>query len=236
MAETKKSPKKNRRVRRERRERRFLPDPTRTSVPAFVAALVGGLVLGAGVYGQWVREVPFEIAPYLVGVGGLLAVAALWLGDAGLVPVRVGDAGVALERRHEVVRVAWCDMKRVRVEGRQLTIDATSGGPVTIPIAAHPLAVSWIVSESARRVPEVVDVPRSLAEQLPAPGERDGEVLPVGEVQVAGRHCASSDKPISFERDARLCPNCAQVYHKDHVPKSCVTCGSEIAGRALPAA
>ena len=53
--------------------------------------------------------------------------------------------------------------------------------------------------------------------------------------QVAGRRCAATDKIISFERDARLCPNCAQVYHKDNVPKECVTCGTEVAGRAVQA-
>jgi len=81
----------------------------------------------------------------------------------------------------------------------------------------------------------VMDVKRSVVKELPEPKERDGELLTIDSLQVAGRHCAATDKPIAFERDARLCPNCAQVYHKDHVPKKCVTCNADLVGRVYKA-
>jgi hypothetical protein len=68
---------------------------------------------------------------------------------------------------------------------------------------------------------------------LPEPRDLDGELVALEGVQVAGRHCAASDKPISFERDARLCPNCAQVYLKDNVPKKCVTCERDLGSAAI---
>ena len=66
-----------------------------------------------------------------------------------------------------------------------------------------------------------------------------GDIIPVLElvalegVQVAGRHCAATEKTIAFERDARLCPNCAQVYLKDNVPKTCVTCERDLGSAAI---
>jgi hypothetical protein len=49
-----------------------------------------------------------------------------------------------------------------------------------------------------------------------------------------GKRCAESDVIISYEPDARVCPRCERVYHKDHVPKSCV-CGASLAEVKAPA-
>ena len=103
----------------------------------------------------------------------------------------------------------------------------------TIPIAAHPRAVAWILAEGTKRVPEAMNVKKSDLAGLPEPRDLDGELVVLEGVQVAGRHCAATDKPIAFERDARLCPNCAQVYLKDNVPKKCVTCEHELGSAAL---
>src|SRR5688572_33462996 len=100
------------------------------------------------------------------------------------------------------------------------------------PYAAHPKAVAWILAEGTKRVPEVMNVKKSELASLPEPKELDGELVPLEGVQVAGRHCAASEKPIAFERDARLCPNCAEVYLKDQVPKKCVTCEHELGSAA----
>ena len=68
---------------------------------------------------------------------------------------------------------------------------------------------------------------------LPEPKDTDGELVPVEGLQVAGRQCAKSGKAISFERDARLCPNCGQVYHHTSVPKRCMTCKAELGEKAI---
>ena len=78
-----------------------------------------------------------------------------------------------------------------------------------------------------------MNVKKSELATLPEPKDLDGELVLLEGVQVAGRHCAASGKPISFERDARLCSNCAQVYLKDAVPKKCVTCEQDLGSSAI---
>jgi hypothetical protein len=228
MAETKKKKK----AKRERKERRFSPEQTYSSGAAVAVGMVGALAAGAGVWGQWISETPHGFAPYLFGGGAIALGAALWFGDAGAVPVRIGDAGVALERGTELTRLAWCDLETVEVVGKQLVLrgDKTT---FTIPVAAHPKAVAWILAEGTKRVPDAMNVKKSQLADLPEPKDLDGELVLLEGVQVAGKHCAASEKPIAFERDARLCPNCAEVYLKDQVPKKCVTCEHELGSAAI---
>jgi hypothetical protein len=228
MAETKKKKK----AKRERKERRFSPEQTYSSGAAVAAGMLGALAAGAGVWGQWISETPHSYAPYLFGGGAFALGAALWFGDAGAVPVRIGDAGVALERGTELSRIAWCDLQTVEVVGTQLFLRG-EGMTFSIPVAAHPKAVAWILAEGTKRVPEVMNVKSSQVTGLPEPKDLDGELVPLEGVQVAGKHCAASDKPIAFERDARLCPNCAEVYLKDQVPKKCVTCEHDLGNAAI---
>ncbi len=228
MAETKKKKK----VKRERKERRFSPEQTYSSGAAVGAGMLGALALGAGVWGQWISDVPHTFAPYLFGGGAIVLGGALWFGDAGAVPVRIGDAGIALERGTELTRLAWCDLETVEVSGKQLLVKG-KGNSFSIPIAAQPKAAAWILAEGTRRVPSAMNVKKSDLTGLPEPKDLDGELVPLEGVQVAGRHCAATGKPIAFERDARLCPNCAQVYLKDAVPKQCVTCERDLGSSAI---
>jgi hypothetical protein len=228
MAETKKKKK----AKRERKERRVSPEQTYSSGAAVGAGMLGALALGAGVWGQWISENPHTFAPYLFGGGALVLGASLWFGDAGAVPVRLGDAGIALERGTELTRLAWCDLETVQVTGKQLSVKG-KGASFSIPIAAHPKAVAWILAEGTRRVPDAMNVKKSDLTGLPEPKDLDGELVAVEGVQVAGRLCAATGKPIAFERDARLCPNCAQVYLKDAVPKQCLTCERELGSSAI---
>jgi hypothetical protein len=232
MADVKKAkPKKQAQAKRVRKERRFVPEPTYASRASIIGGMLGALLLGAGVYGQWLSDDPRAIAPYLFGVGAIGLGAALWFGDAGALPVRVGEVGIAIEKGSELVRLAWCDLERVFTERNELV---AKGKELTlrIPIAAHRIAVAWILSEGTKRVPAVMDVKRQSLAQLPEPKEADGEQVVLESLQITGRHCAASGKPISFERDARLCPNCAQVYLKDQVPKKCVTCEADLGTKA----
>ncbi len=234
MAESTKSTKKSKKkaTKRERKERRFQPKQTHTSVLAVAGGMVGALVLGAGVYDQWINETPHTYARWIVTAGVVVLGAALWFGDMGAHPVRVGEAGIAVEKGDELVRLAWCDIERVSIDRGQLIAKGVEGLTLTIPLSAHPAAAAWILAEGTRRIPRKMDVKGSAVDTLPKPSDSDGEVLVIEDLQFAGRQCAASDMTISFERDARLCPNCGQVYHKDHVPKKCVTCGEIMPTRA----
>src|SRR5687767_12302119 len=110
MVEGKKAKKKRK---RERKERRFSGEVAQTSRAAVGAGIVGGLALGAGVYAQWVRAVPLEQAPFILAGGAFTLGAALMFGDTKTPAVRIGDAGIALEKGNELVRVPWCDIDRV---------------------------------------------------------------------------------------------------------------------------
>jgi hypothetical protein len=232
MAETK--TKKGKKTRRSRKERRYVGEQTYTSKLTVAIGMLGALGLGAGVYSQWVSENPAQAAPYLLVAGALLLAGALYYGDLGTLPIRVGDAGVAIEHGKEVERVTWCDLERVHVKDGKLRLES-KGQTLEIAIAAHPKGVSRILAEGTRRVPDAMDVKRSALSGLPEPREDDGEVLVVESLQVAGRTCAASGKTIAFERDARLCPLCCQVYLKDVVPEKCLTCDAELGEKALRA-
>lgn len=224
---TKQQKKKKKSHKHQRRERRFRPQQTHTSVVSAAAGMLGAIALGAGVYAEWISDPAHSFAPYVVTAGAVVLGAALWFGDRGMVPVRVGDAGIAVEKGNELVRLAWCDIQRIHVERGQLIAQGDELS-LNIPLGAQPLAVSWILAEAARRMPDVVDVKGSVVDDLPEPKEGDGEPRVIDSAQVAGRQCASSGEVIAFERDARLCPSCGQVYHKAHVPKKCVTCGADV--------
>jgi hypothetical protein len=233
MAETPRK-KKKKLARRERKERRFLPEPTQGSKLVAIVGMLGAAAAGAGVYGLWVREDPVSYARFLVAAGAVVLGIALWMADFGIVPVRVGDGGVVVEKGKDLLRLAWCDMDRIFVEGDQLVM-ASEALTLRIPIKGQPKAVAWILSEATQRVPDAMDVKRSVVDDLPEPKEDDGQLMTIDSLQVAGRHCKQCSKLISFERDARLCPTCAEVYHHDHLPKKCTTCNGEIAGRAVRA-
>jgi hypothetical protein len=104
---------------------------------------------------------------------------------------------------------------------------------LSIPVGAHPKATAFIVAEAQRRLPKILKGDEASWKVLGASADSSGEETSVAGDQVAGRRCAATKKIISFERDARLCQNCAQVYHKDNVPQKCVTCDAELAGRTV---
>jgi hypothetical protein len=233
MAASKKA-KKHAAAKRERRERRFSPEETYASRVTVYAGMLGALGLGAGVYAQWLRPEPLSYGPILVGLGGVLFAGSLWKGTAEVGHVRVGDAGVALEKGNDVVRILWCDIERASIEDGRVLVRGKETS-LSFPLDAHPKASAWLVSEGGRRVPDVMGFSRAALDRLPEPKEFDGELVSVEELQIAGRHCRASGKPIAFERDARLCPNCGESYLKDQVPKTCLTCQAELGTRAREA-
>ena len=154
---------------------------------------------------------------------------AIWLGTSGEPPLRVGDAGIAVEKGglrrmpwYAVERIEWRDMAVQNFrQGHEL------GAPmnITIPTESHGTAAAWVVREARARIPRAVDVPEDVA--LPNTSTSDGETVRLEPTQVVGKHCAASGKIIAFEPDARVCPRCERVYHRAHVPGTC-ECGATL--------
>ncbi len=233
MAEssTKKRKKKSG-IKKKRYERKFVADAMQSSKGSALLGAAGALCLGAGVYAQWIRDPALSYGTYLVAGGAIVLGAAMWFGDVSGTPVRVGEGGVAVERGSDVMRLLWCDIDNIKLVGGNLVV-AGDGTKLEIPVAAHKLAIAWILKEAAERVPEALDVKGSAADGLPEARDSDGEKLVVKDLQIAGRRCAESDEMITLERDARVCATCGQVYHHRHVPRSCVTCESSLGKNAL---
>jgi hypothetical protein len=192
--------------------------------------------MGAGaweLFGSALFDTGVEPASYgrpILIVGALLAAVATWLGTSGEPALRVGDAGLAVEKRglrrmpwYAIEQVTW-RQEAVRVAGKD-----EDGNALTIVarIAAQPQAAAWIASEARARIPAKVDVPADATLPAAAPGA--GKLMRLEPPQAVGKHCAASGRVISFEPDARICPRCERVYHKASVPDEC-PCGAKLAG------
>lgn len=216
-----------------RKERRIATSATYLPRGLAATGLISAVVLGAGVTGQWVLDPAFEYAPYLVAVGGLGVGIALGIGPRETA-VAVGDAGVAVERSRETLRMPWYQIKSITLQGDRLVV-ASAGSTLAFSVGANPGAAALVLSEAAQRVPDVLDVDKSAAEKLPDPTKLDVRRVDVSDDQLAGLSCANSKQVIRLEEDARLCPRCSQVYHRQSVPSRCVSCDAELEGRTLRA-
>jgi hypothetical protein len=233
MAKKTKTPKREKS--RERRERRFDPQGATNARIVYLVGAIGAIAMGAGAWGQFGALVheggpePLKFAPYILAVGALLVGGAIWIGTSGEPAIRVGDAGLAVEKGgvrrmpwYAIERIEWRE-ETVRVTGKDETGVAMS---IAAKLTSHPQAAAWIVKEARERVPTVVDVPEDAT--LPDPRASAGESLALEPPQVVGKHCAASGKVIAFEPDARVCPRCERVYFKTSVPADC-ECGASLA-------
>lgn len=213
-------------------ERRLVAHGQRlNAVPLGIGGL-SALMLGSGTYARWLSPAPAEWATTALALGIAGSLYFAWQLTREGPAIRVGDAGVAIEKGSEMQRLLWCDMERIAVEENNLVLSGT-GPTLRVAVATHALAVSWILKEAAERLPRLLDVPPKLADGLPKPDAKDGAINHVASLQTTGRRCGKSRKVIKYERDARLCPICAQAYIKDEVPGICVTCKQPLAGRTV---
>ena len=53
--------------------------------------------------------------------------------------------------------------------------------------------------------------------------------MKVEPLQLAGCRCKSTDRIIAVEKDGRFCAKCGQTYHKEAVPKNCLSCDARLA-------
>jgi hypothetical protein len=208
------------------KERRFEAEP---GARANFQALIGGLgvtALGAGTYATWVHDVPMDVGPYLFGVGIIGVIIATLMGSSDGLPIRVGDAGVAVERGgSQPERIHWYEIDSVGLEGSdRIVVEGALGKRIVAPLAHHAAAAGWILKEATARIPKRVKVPVEQTPTILKGTDEHGKTLVIEKMQLAGRRCKASNVVISFERDARSCKRCGEVYEKKHVPEKCLTC------------
>lgn len=226
----KKSKERRKAKKPERTERRFAPQRSNGAMLTMGGSILGGLAIGAGAYGQWLADHRLAASPYIVAGGAVVLAGVILWGDMEGSAVRVGDAGVAVEKGGKVTtRIAWCDMKSIELQDGRVRIDAEPTG-CSISVAANPLAAAWVIKEAEDRVPNRLKAAKSDRESLPKTARTDGERVDVEAQQITGRACRASDRVITFERDARQCSRCGEVYHKDSLPETCLTCDADLTG------
>lgn len=209
-----------------RTERRFAPSAKTFAALSYVMLGLGAAAMGAGVFGQFLRAAgPHPYGAYFLGAGTVAFVVGLVLSNRVVPTLRIGDAGLAVERSPgEVERLGWHEVDAVRFSSGVL-IFSGSGKVVSINVAEHPDAAAFAVAEGRQRIPaRMADAP----DGLPGPSPEASELLVLEPPQLAGLRCAASNRLISFEADARVCGRCGQAYHKDEVPERCTTCDARL--------
>jgi hypothetical protein len=83
------------------------------------------------------------------------------------------------------------------------------------------------VAEGKRRIAKKVSIEKAVIKKMPSANEFAGTRIELEPLQVVGKKCAASGKTISYEPDARVCPQCERVYFKRSVPNKC-KCGYDI--------
>ncbi len=211
-----------------RTERRFEPKRSRLALATMIGTAVGGLALGAGVYAQWLSPIHWTFAPWLVAAGAIVLAAVILWGDLTGPAIRVGDAGIAVEKdASSLSRFAWCDITRIDISAGRLVIESRFA-TASVRVAENPQAAAWIVREAGARIPKTLTVADPDMATLPASSETEGAMVAVEATQVTGRRCKASDKVITFERDARLCARCGEIYHAESLPERCLTCDAAL--------
>lgn len=220
-----------------RSERRFLPQSTHNPLIVKVLGALGAAALGAGLWGHFYGHFapaegePVSVAIYIAAAGAVLVGAAIWLGTSSDAAVRVGDAGIALERGG-LRRMPWWEVSQISWDGGVSSLVVAgkdeAGQSMTFKLSVHsqPDAIAWVVKEARARIPKKVDLADSVNDKLPELRPHAGTSIALEPMQVVGKHCAASKRVIAYEPEARVCPRCERVYHKLAVPKKCKCGGS----------
>jgi len=214
-------------------ERRYSSEWNRPDWLALGPLFAGGLCLGAATFSHFLAKSPTEQETLLLLA--FLAGASFFTYRlyASKRAVLVGDAGVGVEQGGELSRLLWWEINHIRYEADALVL---SGANTTLrlPSRFHTRAIHAILKEAAERLPSILDVKSKLVDELPKlETVQEPTPEPVHSLQLAGKRCVASKQVISVERDARVCPNCTSVYHRNNLPKVCLTCRCELASRAV---
>ena len=206
-----------------RSERRYAP--TSSGMLGVLATSAGALCVGAGVFARFVSSPPHPYAIYLLGAGALLAIIGFFVGLKPVPAVRVGDAGVGIERDGDAVeRLDWHEIEAVRLAENTLSFGG-GGRLLSIPVAQHAHAAGAALKAARSRIPARVS---GIVESLPTPPPDEGTVVVLEPMQLAGQRCKASSRIISVEKDGRFCGRCGQTYHKDEVPDHCLSCDARL--------
>ncbi|MEO8799749.1 MAG: hypothetical protein ABI551_17780 [Polyangiaceae bacterium] len=226
---------KKKKIEKRRKEQRFFPQSNANPWVVRAVGALGAIALGAGAYEQFLSSAttPWKYTPYVLAAGALLFALSIWFGTSGDPVLRVGDAGVGLDRG-QVERIPWHAVSAVGFDPKLQAVfvngkdESGKKKRIEAKLSSQPQAAAWIAKMAKERIPKLVDLESAGADKIPeARSDVAGDVILLEPLQVVGRKCANSDKLIAFEPDARVCPRCERVYYKNDVPKKCA-CGANL--------
>jgi hypothetical protein len=214
---------------RKRRETRFFPQSNANPIVIRIIGGIGAALLGAGAYEQvWAHDA-WKYTPHLLAAGALAFALSIWFGTSGDTILRVGDAGVGVDRG-EVRRIPWYAvtdvffdpaLKAVSVKGKD---EGGTNFRIDAKLKSQSQAAAWIVKEAKARIPKMVEMTGEGTAEIPDP-QPSTDIMLLDDLQVVGRKDAVTGKAIAYEPDARVCKRCERVYYKKSVPKKCA-CGA----------
>lgn len=211
-------------------ERRFEAKSSHRDLIAVLLLSFGALGLGSGIYAQflWNAPEPPGYAPFVLGLGIVLIGIYLFYPPSASEPLVVGELGVGFEHDGKITRTAWYQLRKLTFANGALLLE-TTGKPLLVPVSAHAGAARRILAEARRRVPKRVEVDDDAL--TPAGSSADvGEEQEAEPPQVTEMTCRATDKPLSVEKDVRMCARCGVLYHRSGVPARCAECGRRLAG------
>jgi hypothetical protein len=212
------------------RERRYEGKAAGSAYVWVALMCVGAVAMGAACWAMFFRDEalePLPYMPYVLVAGAALVLAYLMFGQEGGAPVHVGVLGIGFENDDKVTRTPWCDIRKVTLGNGALRFE-TRDIPLTLSLTAHPDAAALALDEALKRIPDRVDVDDREIERIGAPSKGVGEELTADPPQVTTEKCRASGKPLTFEKDVRMCSRCGALYHKSGVPRSCIECDKRL--------
>jgi hypothetical protein len=211
-------------------ERRFEPKSSPREYISVVLMSLGGVALGVGVYAQFLRDASDETMPwarYSLGVGVLLVLAYLLFGRPEARSLRVGELGLGFEQDGKVQRTRWHEIDRIRLVDDELRLDMR-GKPLRVSLLTHGGGARRIVAEANKRIPMRVELDDTDLQRIGEVRAGEGQRMAAEPPQVTQMRCLASDKPLSFEKDVRMCRRCNALYHHTAVPRRCAGCGKKL--------
>ena len=211
-------------------ERRYEPAASGRQYLGVVLMSLGAIALGAGFFAVFLRAddaPPLDWAPWLLAAGAVLLVVHFILGQAAQPVVRVGELGIAVEEGERLARTAWFQIERISFDGANLTVKPPLAALV-LPLSAHGPAAQRIVAEALVRIPDRTEIDEGELGVIEAAKGESGERVLAEPPQVTDMQCAASARPLTFERDVRMCGRCGVFYHRAAVPLRCIECSRKL--------
>lgn len=208
-------------------ERRFEGEAETSQYVWVVALNLGAICLGAGVWGQFFAEAPIGYSHYVLAAGVVFVCVYLLFGSSEGSTLYVGDLGVGFGREDKVERTRWYEINSVMLAPGLLKL-VTDGKPLTVSIKQHGAAARRIVNEALKRLPDRVQLDDEDVHRIGRPKVGEGERVDVDPPQVTNERCSATDKPLTFEKDVRMCNRCGALYHSAGVPSRCKQCGKKL--------